>query len=667
MSYTKTIEFSDKIYLKSDYGPVAFGLVTSLSLIALKDKSRKDLLFYRLGDGYYSYPVKSLDDSEFANEPVKIAMPDNPYLPYEEVSVPVDWDRDGVDDLIAVCMTGFMYYLKRHGNYPDIGFTLAGPLTDRKTNLLFNIPYENPNHPVMNNLNGYFDTAFFNYPAPCVYPAEGSDKTDLIIGDWAGNLWWLPDLGDGSTPPLYEGEKYIKDKADIVSRKGKILIERFGCEYVKPKDKICDENNRPFLLGEGYDTGAIFEGAVTRPVLYYNKKTGSNDLIVLAGTRNQIAYYLEYTGTDRTNKPVFRNLGSITFTGSTKFDNTFNMTMNMHTKIALYDYEGENKLVMTSNNHVAVYNEKSSSSLKPEFVFERVISGSDVTTAGYNFTEILSDINNRRYLLDNPNHLELRELLIKDEKVMLSSKKHPIFDQHGIFTPEGETDPQLGKDWGFHRASLWDYDNSGRLHLIVATDKGELFLLIEDKPLGSQNKFIYRSCGPLKDTAGNVIKIHNRASAAAIDLDHDGRDDLIVGGVTYQLGSVTDPNPGGGFYYLLNKGIDDEGIPILEKALPLQINGHRFNIKVNTHVNVKTIKLPRSDKRSIILCEQADGFVGHVFTVSKDNIALDNTGIKISRLSTEENLLDIDDDGQFELVFGGGEEGAAFFKKQPIV
>jgi len=54
--------------------------------------------------------------------------------------------------------------------------------------------------------------------------------------------------------------------------------------------------------------------------------------------------------------------------------------------------------------------------------------------------------------------------------------------------------------------------------------------------------------------------------AGSIDINRDGREDLLVGGISYQMGIKSDPDPGGGLYYLLNKGTGPDGNPIL---LPL--------------------------------------------------------------------------------------------------
>ena len=399
-------------------------------------------------------------------------------------------------------------------------------------------------------------------------------------------------------------------------------------------------------------------GGVTRPVLYYNKFTGTYDLIVLAGVKQISAYYLQRVNTGEKDKPAFKNLGKINFEG---FEGL--TEIGCHAKMVVYNMDGWNNILLPANNNIVIFKNKRTNSIKPEFKFDRQVNGKDVYTSGYNFTEILTDVKGKRYLLDNPNELQLREIKTDGGELKLSSERIRIRDQFGVFRPEGETDPQGGKDWGFHRASRWDFDGSGRQHLIVGTDKGLLYLLIEEEKLGTGGEFKYKSVGPLKDTEGDVIKIHNRACAAGIDLNGNGTEDLVVGGVTYQLGSVTDPNPGGGFYYLLHKGLDERGIPKLEKAKSLKIRGHEFDIYTNSHVHLKALQLFEGEGRQIILAAQRDGFKARIFKPIPGETGLEYTGRMIEKLSVEDNLVDINGDGQLEFVFGGGEEGVAYYRE----
>ncbi|MDF2719396.1 MAG: hypothetical protein K0R28_6321, partial [Paenibacillus sp.] len=211
--------------------------------------------------------------------------------------------------------------------------------------------------------------------------------------------------------------------------------------------------------------------------------------------------------------------------------------------------------------------------------------------------------------------------------------KAALEDQNGIFRMQGETDPQASPDSGFHQIAKWDFDGSGRQHLIAGSDKGLLYLLIDEGNAVSGGTFKFCSAGPLKDCDGNVIKIHNRTCPAAVDMDGDGLEDLIVGGATYQLGFKTDPNPGAGLYYLLNKGVGPDGLPILETVGTLPIAGHDLRVVTNRMIEVHAV----------------DG--------------LHYTGKIVPGMSLLKRLLDLDGDGRPELVYAGGEPGIAYYRK----
>ncbi len=232
---------------------------------------------------------------------------------------------------------------------------------------------------------------------------------------------------------------------------------------------------------------------------------------------------------------------------------------------------------------------------------------------------------------------------------------------------ESETDPNDMKSGGFHRACRWDFDSSGRQDLIAGTDKGLLYLLIEERPLGTGGACKYKSVGPLKDSEGKVIKVHNRACAGGIDLNGDGREDLVVGGVSYQKGIESDPNPGGGFYYLLNTGLDQDRLPVLTPMRPLPVQGHEFDFYVNSHVQIQAGVFDFMDvgTKQLVLAAQRDHFQGRIFEPCGHggNIGVRYTGVMLPRLSIDDRLLDIDGDGKLEFVFGGGEQGEAYHQK----
>ena len=186
--------------------------------------------------------------------------------------------------------------------------------------------------------------------------------------------------------------------------------------------------------------------------------------------------------------------------------------------------------------------------------------------------------------------------------------------------------------------------------------------MIDTGKVNKNGNIQYRE-GPLKDVNGNVIKIHNRARACGIDMNMDNVEDLIVGGVTYQKGFDTDPEPGAEFYCLINKGLDDNGIPILVPERPLEIIGHNFKFRLNSHIHIQTVDIDKDGKKEAILSSQEENFKGLVFKPATDRIALQYTGMFIDNFSVHDYLLDIDDDGELNLVFAGGETGVGTYRK----
>lgn len=639
--------------LKWDHGPVSLGMVMGIDMDPASGNPSQDLLISRIWDGIYTYRSQGAFSAE--------ALLKQPYFMGKAgilLFQPVDWDKDGIADLIAADRDGFLYLLPGNKTPDGIRYNKSNEaiMRDAVNGLPFNIPYENPNNPRVDDLGGYIDAQYYNYVYPKIYTSPSFKKfKDLIIGDFAGNLWWLPDQSDGSGQPSYSGIKYIKEESR--QRFGIQYQKDLGLDYVKPAEKIQDEQGRPFLLGKAKEHKAFFKGSNTKPIIYPDQ-SGAPGLLVIAGSNLQQIFYLKRVNPLRERKPVFRNMGEIKIVGLGE------ATLNFHSKICLFENKGRKDLLLTTGNNIAILSNDGWKNGIPHFTFHNWVSGPDVTGSFYAFNDMFTDSRGKRYII---HFTGTYWNMIPVEKTKDGIRLHytdslKIMDQNGIFRVEGETDPQLSPEWGYHRISRWNFDGSGHNHLIAATDKGLLFLLKDDPALSKPDKFIFRSSGPLKDSSGKVIKVYNRAAAGGIDLNEDGREDLIVGGISYQLGIQLDPHPGGGVYYMINMGNDREGMPVLSPPQLLDL-GPEFKPRMNSHIGVQALDIDNDGEKEVIISLQDAGWEGRIYRKIKGKAVLQYTGSKVPVRPITEQVLDLNGDGSYELVRPGDERGVGDFRK----
>lgn len=621
------VTYGEPQEILTDHGRQSFGNVLSVDVVAWSAPDAQDLLVGRCWQGLFLYPSRDL---QHFGPPLQLCDMVGHNLLLGE---PAEWAGKGKPGVIGSDRRGFIFRLALEGGYPQLRLAAAGDLLLAPAGVPYNIPFDNP-YQAATDKGGRVDAAYHNYVYPTAYPGG------LVIGDTAGRLWWLPCRQTAKGWVCEIGERYTK--AD-------------GKEFAKPV-MLRDEQGQPFLLGDGVEDGHAYEGGVTKPVTWQHDTSGADDLLVWCGMNRKVLLYLERTGA-RDGVPVFRNRGEVPLRDRPAGPAD---SFGYHSAVAVVPRPGGGDLLISSGGHLALFRNLQLRDLqvdgKPTLVFSHWLTGEDVPTQGYNYTEVLTGPRGRRYLLENNTTWFFREIMLKKGQLRLSAALNPLRDQHGIFRVEAETDPNFSATWGLHRAALWDFDGSGRQHLIVGTDKGLLYLLRQDRPLGEGGRFEFASYGPLKDTAGDVIRIHSRVVAAPLDLDGDGRLDLVLAGATYQLGAKTDPHPGGGLYYALNRGLDSEGWPILDPPQPLATIGHTHTIERNRMVQLQTLDLLGKGERLLIVATQ-DNWCSpaYVYRPAKGRIALDWTGIEVPLLSIQHRLLDLDGDGRWEFVKSGGE------------
>lgn len=628
------VEFGPLMELLTDEGRMSFGTIVSVDVVSWSAPDARDLLIGRLWDGVYLYPSKDLVAIE---APIRLCD----QLGHVVLMVePFDWDGDGVEDAIGSDRRGNISLLKRVGVFPDLKLELAEKPLKTSDGLPFNIPFVNPKfRNAANPAALWYDD--FNYTYPTRYRTKDGNSTDLIFGDWGGELWLLPRIGSRDGRSNFGGTRYLN---------------KDGREFARPEYLLTDEHGQTLLLGHGSENGIRYPGGASRPLGYPNAVTGGEDLIVLAGMNGFEFRFLKRAGDGAAGQPLFRDLGEMVVEDLP--DEGYD-AYNYHAVLALVGDSRWPDLLVSRGCNLAICRNLRLEDPKPRFRFERWIGGKNVPTRGYNFTEILLDDHGRRYLLENDNEWSFRELLTTPDGVRLSSQKHPLRDQHGVFRVEGETDVQHMKLWGFHRAAVWNYDGSGRQHLVVGTDKGWLYLLRLERPLGMDDRFEFRSSGPLKDTDGNVIRIHHRVVAAPLELNNDGRLDLVLSGATY---GDNDPSPGSGIYYVLNEGTSADHVPQLSPPRRLETIGHTHPDFARGHAQIQALDLLGTGERVVVIGTQTkDDFRGFVYRPVRGRIALEHTGLVLPPVSIEERLLDLDGDGRWEYVRSGGESLIASF------
>jgi hypothetical protein len=394
--------------LRTDRGPMSFGTVVSADVVSWSASDAQDLLIARLWDGVYLYPS---DDLETIGEPIRLCD----QLGHAVLMVePVDWNGDGLQEAIGTDREGNILALKRVGEYPNLKLEAALDPLRTVDGVEFNIPFVNPKYRLAQNPEALWPEGF-NYTYPTSYAPAGSPLASLIIGDWGGELWFLPqtDVTDGL--PRFSGREYSKRNGEV---------------FAKPQNLLKDGQGAPLLMGEAKEYQHVYPGGASRPVMYRNSTTNSDDLIVLCGmTGNELRYlHLDRLGPE--GEPVFNDLGE--FQVDDLPDAGYD-AYNYHAVLATCGDAAWPDLLLSRGCDIAVCRNQRVPGAVPRFRFSHWISGENVPTRGYNFTEILTDHAGRRYLLENDTTWHFRELITSDGDVRLSSLRSPLYDQYGEF------------------------------------------------------------------------------------------------------------------------------------------------------------------------------------------------------------------------------------------
>ncbi len=645
----------DKEYLRNSEGDISFGWVLSGSIVSWSEPDAKDLLISRCWQGMYLYPTRNLQDIEFEKDADHMT---GTFGCVCLIHCPIDWNRDGMEDIIAADRRGFLKFVERKGSYPNFSFIDHGYIRDKHTNIPFHIEFYNEDIGKITSEGGYVDPQFYNIIYPLCYPDATGNKKNLIIGDWGGNLWWLPDVSDGNGVVEYEGSVYEKNVEALITAEAKKFVNDLGNKFVKPKERICDADGNPIILGKGIHGNKTFVGSSARIALYWNEKEKVYDIIAITGTKDMNICYLKRVGYDN-GKPVFENLGTVDVSGFNTGGLGFSVGMlNIHSKIII---DGKNRDIMiTTGSGIVKLRNTADIGEKPVFVKQGTINGKEVITTGYNFTAMFkSKRTDEKYLIDTVGaKYYLRRIVKTNPRILVEGMNIPVSTiKSEVFIP-GETDSEAGKSWGFDRLHHWNYNGKDENSFIIGSDAGNLYLLEEDL-INESIEPIFTIKGPLKDETGNVIKIYNRVCAVGVSLYRTNGEDLLVGGCSYQMGIALHENPGGGLFIIKNKGTDEKGLPILSVPEPIEMDGIGKKPSLNGMIMMQTYDIDSDGEKEIFLGIREEGYKTHIYKVKNGKIIY--TGEDFPMVLTHHYLHDINEDGIVEVIHGGGEQGMAWY------
>ena len=224
---------------------------------------------------------------------------------------------------------------------------------------------------------------------------------------------------------------------------------------------------------------------------------------------------------------------------------------------------------------------------------------------------------------------------------------HPIFE---LVTRDYDNMSQLGLVNMI--PTFGDMDNDGDADLIVGSDQGRLQYFQNTAPIGSTAQFVL-TVPNLQNTLNHYIDVGNTAAPQIVDVDSDGRNDLVIGG---RNGKLT---------YLHHSGTGTEAVPLLDSVT--NFFGH-VNVKRSTQINgysvpfvfkqgTVTKMLTGEEGGYLRLYDSIDGNLTGSFNQA-DSMYL---GI-FQGMRTAPFLADLDNDGLKDMVLGNYEGGVTYYK-----
>jgi hypothetical protein len=649
-------------YLRTAYGPRSYGFLLYFHRANLPFPGGGGLMLNVNGAGCQFIPSVDFSDAELLQEPVSMKTDLNRTFMTTSVA---DWDGTGKDQIIA-CGYGVLFRARVAGELPHPRLEFCGALRDADYGLPFSMPASNASGELADD-GGYSDPQFMQNIFTAQYRAPpGSSQVHLIAGDLVGRLWWLEDTSQGTGEPAYGGIQVHKDPDRYrhvkCYQRAEPHYRDFGTDYAQPTALVCDENGEPLLLGEHQYMGQRRLGSMLKPTVFRNPETGLDDLLVVCGLSEVSVIHLQRVNPASEAAPRFRNRGAVEVRDFSSTDryNSISFWSGLVVK------EPQAEVLLSSVFHMVVCKYDLCRG-RLRLTYDREICQANTYAGGSVFSEVVVDPSaGRRYLVDClGTRVCLRQTERRGPDIYIPADRRFVLDGGQPLYVAGGTDPYICDKWGFDKVRQWDFDGSGRQNLIMAADSGRLYLLRErDDTFASDHGFPYDVHGPLVDSAGGVLKAHNRVSVACVDVTGNGLEDLIIGGSTYQAGFVFDDDIGTGIYLVENIGTDAAGLPELLPKQPMDLGGFVLHPRTSTHIELQGVDIDGDGQKEVVACLEQDRYLPRVFRVdgaSRQLLSADEFVCDLSAFAV--SFLDIDDDGRLEAVFGGDEAGRAWFRR----
>ena len=68
------LSFGEKLQLRTNYGPVSFGMIIGGCFMSISSENAKDFIASRIWDELYFYPSINVSDEELSKKPTKLTL-----------------------------------------------------------------------------------------------------------------------------------------------------------------------------------------------------------------------------------------------------------------------------------------------------------------------------------------------------------------------------------------------------------------------------------------------------------------------------------------------------------------------------------------------------------------------------------------------------------------